>query len=215
MSALLAYTNGKKYYRLFDLLKSFWQLPLAKMSQELMSYITDSKIYTPRRVPQGCCVAAVHFQQPMKECFEPLLYKCLTIGIDDLLLFADYIGTYLLKLEQFFDLVASFGLKLSAKKSSQYQKSVKWCGRIIDSNGISHDPARIDALRAMPYPTTAAQLQQFVCVANWMRESIVDYARAVEPLQQRLDNVLRNGKQKKTYSRSHFNRIISGRKSHV
>ncbi|POM63297.1 hypothetical protein PHPALM_27403, partial [Phytophthora palmivora] len=151
----------------------------AKLSQELMSYITDSKIYTPRR------------------CFEPLLYKCLIIWIDDLLLFADDIDNYLLKLEHFFDLVASLGLKLSAKKSSLYQKSVKWCGRIIDSNGISHDPERINTLRAMPYPTTAGQLQQFVCAANWMRQSIVDYARAVEPLQQHLDNAVRNGKRTK------------------
>ncbi|POM66201.1 Hypothetical protein PHPALM_17975 [Phytophthora palmivora] len=39
----------------------------------------------------------------------------------------------------------------------------------------------------MPYHTTAGELQQFVCAINWMRESIVDYARQVAPLQKRLD----------------------------
>eukprot|EP00644_Phytophthora_capsici_P018101 jgi/Phyca11/113930/e_gw1.25.661.1 len=162
-----------------------------------MSYITDSKIYTPRRVPQGCCDAAVHFQHTMEKCFEPLLYKFIVVWIDDLLLFADDVDTYLSKLEDFFDLVDKYGLKLSAKKSSVYQQSVKWCGRVINSEGISHDPERIDALRAMPYPETAGQLQQFLCASNWMRESIVDYARVVDPLQRKLDQALRKGKRTK------------------
>ncbi|OWZ09958.1 hypothetical protein PHMEG_00017261 [Phytophthora megakarya] len=197
MTSLLECTKGKKHYGLFDMLKGFWQLPLHILSQELMSYITDSKIYTPRRVPQGCCDAAVHFQQTMEKCFEPLLYEFIIVWIDDLLLFADDVDTYVAKLEQFLDLVGKYGFKLSAKKSSLYQPTVKWCGRIISCDGIAHDPERIDTLRAMPYPTTAGQLQQFLCASNWMRESIVDYARAVDPLQQRLDELLSNGKRTK------------------
>ncbi|OWZ24257.1 hypothetical protein PHMEG_000736 [Phytophthora megakarya] len=46
----------------------------------------------------------------------------------------------------------------------------------------------------MPYPTTTDQLQQFLCASNWMSESIVDYARAADPLQQRLGELLSNGK---------------------
>ncbi|OWY97114.1 LOW QUALITY PROTEIN: hypothetical protein PHMEG_00032441 [Phytophthora megakarya] len=49
----------------------------------------------------------------------------------------------------------------------------------------------------MTYPETAGKLQQFLCAANWMRESIVDYARAVDPLQQRLDASLKGGKRTK------------------
>eukprot|EP00644_Phytophthora_capsici_P002534 jgi/Phyca11/105382/e_gw1.11.663.1 len=133
----------------------------------------------------------------MEKCFDSLLYTSLVIWIDDILLFADDIDTYVVKLEEFFDLVAAAGLKLSASKSSLYQRSVKWCGRIINSDGVAHDPTRIDALRSMPYPTTAGELQQFLCAANWMRESLVDYARQVEPLQMRLDSALKNGKRTK------------------
>ncbi|KAE9002974.1 hypothetical protein PR003_g16189 [Phytophthora rubi] len=42
----------------------------------------------------------------------------------------------------------------------------------------------------MPYPKTAGELQQFVCAINWMRESIVDFARQVAPLQKCLDAAL-------------------------
>ncbi|POM67010.1 Hypothetical protein PHPALM_17050 [Phytophthora palmivora] len=188
MSSLLEHTKGKIHFGLFDLLKGFWQLPLDKVSQELMSYITDSKIYTPRRVPQGCCDAAVHFQQTMGTASSRYY---------DNLLFAEDIDTYLIKLEKFFGVVEAFGLKLSALKSSLYQQKVKWCGRVICKDGISHDPARIDTLRSMSYPTTAGQSQQFLCATNWVRDSPVDYARAVHPLQQGLDMALKQSKHTK------------------
>ncbi|KAE9262742.1 hypothetical protein PR003_g33429, partial [Phytophthora rubi] len=182
--------RGKQHFGLFDFLKGFWQLPLAELCQEWMSYMTDEKIFTPRRVPQGCSDAAIHFQKTMEKCFATLLYKHLLVWIDDLLLYTDDIDTYLDKLAELFSLLNDFGLKLSVKKSSLYQTEVKWCGKIIDANGVRHDPARIESLRAMPYPSAAGELQQFICAINWMRESLVDYARQVSPLQRKLDTAL-------------------------
>ncbi|KAE8969159.1 hypothetical protein PF004_g26395 [Phytophthora fragariae] len=146
-----------------------------------MSYMTDEKIFTPRRVHQGCSDAAIHFQKTMEKCFATLLYKHRLVWIDDLLLYADDIDTYLDKLAELFSLLNDFGLKLSVKKSSLYQTEVKWCGKIIDANGVRHDSARIESLRAMPYPSTAGELQQFICAINWVRESLVDYARQPPP----------------------------------
>ncbi|OWZ21385.1 LOW QUALITY PROTEIN: Retrovirus Polyprotein [Phytophthora megakarya] len=69
----------------------------------------------------------------MEKRFDSLFYRFI---IDDILLFADDIDTYLDILEEFFGLLEAPGLKLSAKKSSLYQKTVKWCGRVISSDGI-------------------------------------------------------------------------------
>ncbi|KAE9281123.1 hypothetical protein PF008_g27966 [Phytophthora fragariae] len=190
LSLVMENARGKQHFGLFDFLKGFWQLPLAELCQEWMFYMTDEKIFTPRRVPQGCSDAAIHFQKTMEKCFATLLYKHLLVWIDDLLLYADDIDTYLDKLAELFSLLNDFGLKLSVKKSSLYQIEVKWCGKIIDANGVRHDPARIESLRAMPYPSTAWELQQPICAINWMRESLVDYARQVSPLQRKLDTAL-------------------------
>ncbi|GMF31903.1 unnamed protein product [Phytophthora fragariaefolia] len=105
--------------------------------------------------------------------------------------------------EKFFPVVArlsyfrsldQFGLKLSAKKSSLYQTQVKWCSKVINDQGIHHDAKRIESLQAVPYPQIAAELQKFVCAINWMRDSIIDFARQVEPLQRRLDLALASTK---------------------
>ncbi|OWZ13400.1 hypothetical protein PHMEG_00013278 [Phytophthora megakarya] len=187
--------RGKKHYGLFDFIRSFWQLAVAEESREMLSYMTDEGVFTPNRVMQGSCDSALHFQVSMEDCFAELLHNYLLIWIDDLLLFADTTAEYLLVLEKLFDLVHEFRLKLSLKKSSLYQQSVTWCGKVIDQNSIRHDPKRIEGLTAMPPPCTAGQLQQFICATNWMRDSLIDYARVVHPLQQCLDVAL-NGKRK-------------------
>ena len=66
------------------------------------------------------------------------------------------------------------------------ESEIKWCGRIIDKNGIRHDPARIQALNDLGYPETAGDLMQFICASGWMRASIIDYARLAEPLSRKL-----------------------------
>ncbi|OWZ21848.1 hypothetical protein PHMEG_0003542 [Phytophthora megakarya] len=42
----------------------------------------------------------------------------------------------------------------------------------------------------MASPSTAAELQQFVCAANWMRSSIPDFARVTSPLYAILENFM-------------------------
>ncbi|KAH9090266.1 hypothetical protein LEN26_018896, partial [Aphanomyces euteiches] len=55
---------------------------------------------------------------------------------------------------------------------------------------------RIQALCAIPVPTNAGELQQFICATNLLRESITEYAQTVHPLQQCLTRAL-DGKSKK------------------
>ncbi|GMF27520.1 unnamed protein product [Phytophthora lilii] len=75
-------------------------------------------------------------------------------------------------------------------KTCLYTKTAKWCGRVLSKDGVAYDPEKIRALAHMPPPTTAGELQQFLCAAGWMRSSLVDFARISQPLQARLDNEL-------------------------
>jgi len=143
--------RGMRHFGLFDFIKGFWQLPLAEDSQEILSYMTDSKIYTPTRVPQGCSDAALHFQRTMETCFATLLYKHLLVWIDDLLLYAVTIDDYLDKLDKLLSLMAHYGLKLSAKKSNLYQRAVKWCGKLIVLDPVDEIDRSMERLRASVY----------------------------------------------------------------
>jgi hypothetical protein len=182
--------KSAKVFGLFDFLKGYWQIALVEECQEWLSYMTHRKVYTPRRVPQGCTDAALFFQSTIQKCLEELLHKHLLVWIDDLLVFAEDVPTYLVKLERLFELLDFFGFKISPKKSSLFEREVRWCGKLINGDGVRHDPERIRALQELPYPQTARELQQFLCATNWMRESLIDYARISRPLQDALDAAL-------------------------
>ncbi|GMF51853.1 unnamed protein product [Phytophthora fragariaefolia] len=49
----------------------------------------------------------------------------------------------------------------------------------------------------MPEPDIAAELQQFLCAAGWMRNSVVNVGRVAAPLQERLQKALAGSKRTK------------------
>ncbi|ETV82186.1 hypothetical protein H257_04897 [Aphanomyces astaci] len=89
--------------------------------------------------------------------------------------------------ESVLSICAQFGLKLSPKKCHFFLREAEWCDKVISADGITHSPSRIQGLVHLSPPTTAADLQQFVCATNWMRASIPGYNQLVDPLRHLLD----------------------------
>jgi RNase H-like domain found in reverse transcriptase/Reverse transcriptase (RNA-dependent DNA polymerase) len=189
--------GGKSVFGWFDAHKGFWQLPLSKDSQEILSFQTDEGVFTPTRVPQGCVDSALHYQGVMEECFREMLYKQVLIWMDDLLLFGEDISGYMAHLEQLFGILERYNLKLNAKKCVLYMEQAKWCGKVYSGKGVQHDPERIQGLVDLDPPKDVAELQQFLCAVNWMRGSIPDYARKVAPLTECLQQNLAGTKRTK------------------
>ncbi|KAE9182179.1 hypothetical protein PF002_g27061 [Phytophthora fragariae] len=48
LQVITEHVRGMCFFGLFDFIKGFLQLPLAKASQEILSYMTDAKVYTLR-----------------------------------------------------------------------------------------------------------------------------------------------------------------------
>ncbi|POM80184.1 Hypothetical protein PHPALM_2011, partial [Phytophthora palmivora] len=169
--------KGAKAIGKFDMFKGFWQLPPHEDSREAFSFQTDEGVFTPTRVPQGHNAGS----------FGDLINEQLLVYVDDVILFASSHEEYLQVLEKFFKRLRELRLKLNLKKSAIYQEAVNWCGKIIDGNGVTHDPTRLESLVKLPLPQNAAELQHFLCAVNWIRDSVVDYGRAVAPLQKTFD----------------------------
>ncbi|KAF0721525.1 hypothetical protein Ae201684_019095 [Aphanomyces euteiches] len=119
--------------------------------------------------------------------FGELLFRGLLAWLDDLLGSAKSVVSLFDLLDQVLATCAEFGLKLSPKKCHFYLAEAEWCGKIISAAGVTHSPRRIQGLIDLALPTTAADLQQFVCATNWMRASIPDYNKLIDPLRRLLD----------------------------
>jgi hypothetical protein len=74
-------------------------------------------------------------------------------------------------------------VKISPKKTNLFSDTVKWCGKVISKNTVKPDPDYIQGLVGINRPTNAAELQNFLSSANWIRRYIMDFARLSKPLQ--------------------------------
>jgi hypothetical protein len=149
--------------------------------------MTPFGVYTPTRVLMGQTDAVAYCQSVAHEMFGDQLFRGLLAWLDDLLGSAKTVGELFDLLDQVLTICAKFGLKLSPKKCQFFLRKAEWCGKVISAEGISHSPSRVQGLVDLSPPTTAAELQQFVCATNWMRSSIPNYNQVVDPLRRLLD----------------------------
>ena len=178
--------KGKRFYALIDFISSYWQLPLHILSQLFHSVITPIGIFSPTRTLQGGRNSAANFQSRVEPCFSEIRQN-LKAWLDDFILHARTFEELLYILDRFLTICSEHRLLVSAKKSSLFTTSVKWCGRIIDENGSRMDPRHIEGMMNASLPQTGDELSQFVNATQWMGHNIPDFAARVQPLRDILE----------------------------
>ncbi|KAG4043948.1 hypothetical protein PC123_g20595 [Phytophthora cactorum] len=151
--------------------------------------MTPEGVFSPLLVPQGATDSALHFQAQRQSVLVPMIPRNVICWIHDILIFAADMDSFLAALQEFFAIIGDHGLKLHPSNNSLFESEIKWCGRLISGEGVRHDPARVDAITSLPRPMTVAELQYFVYAANWLHDSMPDFARVVAPLQEKLQGV--------------------------
>jgi len=155
---------GSKCFSSIDFTSGYWQLPLHEDSQEYLCFATANRVIQPTRCTQGAKNCAANFQAKV----EPLFYKIrknMKAWIDDFITHTEN----------------EYGLKISIIKSKFYLELVKWCGGIMDGDGVSYDPRNMSGIQEMSLPINAAELLEFVHCLQWMATAIPDFTHRIEP----------------------------------
>lgn len=182
--------KGKRFFFAFDMLKGFWQCAVDEDSQEYFSFATEDKVYSYLRLPQGHIDSAVWFNSQLRKVFGDLIAEGkLIVYIDDVLGCAESFEEYLELLKTVILRCAQYGLKINAAKCSMGDLKAHFCGRDIDGDGWRYNPRTAEAAENMPVPVTAGELSKFLCIANWMRSTMVDFNRITAPLHDLLENI--------------------------
>ena len=188
LEQVVARMSGQRFFASLDLCQGYWQLPLSEESQSCQSFITPKAVYSPTRVMHGQKNATAFCQSAVQDIFGDIEEQSL-LWLDDMVVHESEVQLLLDVLEQAFALCEKYGLKLHAKKCQLFLTQVRWCGRIVDGNGVRMDPSRLSALLNMQPPTKGSELQQLVCSANWMRTAIPEFTKLISPLATLLEDV--------------------------
>ena len=164
---------GSSFFATLDFVSGYWQLPIHPDSYSSCGIVTPTGVYCSKRVLPGLANATAFFQRSVEPLFAALREHS-KAWLDDFGLHAASEHVLLDVLEHFFQICRDKGLFLSAKKCKFFQKSMKWCGRLISGEGYTMEASRIKSLQAMQPPAFVDELSTFIHGCRWMALSLPD-----------------------------------------
>ena len=137
---------------------------------------TQDGLFEFNVMPFGLCNAPATFQRLMDCVLAGLQWQSCLVYLDDVIILGRSFPEHLNNLRVVFDRLREAGLKLKTSKCTFCQKEVVFLGHIVSEEGVSTDPAKVQAITSWPIPTNQKQVQQFLGLCNYYCRFIQDFA---------------------------------------
>lgn len=188
---IFARMQRSNYLTAIDLSKAFWQIPLSEKniknqfanSQELTAFIVPGRgLFQFTVMPFGLC------NSPATQC--RLMYKVLghdlepycMIYMDDILIATRTIEHMVELIRKVAIRLRESGLSINIQKSRFLAKKVKYLGYVLDDQGMSADPSRLQIMKDYPKPRNVKSVRRFLGLTGYYRRLIRDYSGIASPL---------------------------------
>ncbi|POM60167.1 LOW QUALITY PROTEIN: hypothetical protein PHPALM_31012 [Phytophthora palmivora] len=160
---------------LLDGARVFFTLDWLCMStlKELFTIMGHRGMVTPTRVLMGGTDSVGYYQSVVEEIFQPYIYHGLLAWLDDILGYAKTEDEYMGILEK---RLVSIWLEPATEQVQVLPGLGEMCRWSI---ALPTPCRRIDVVT---FTQSAADIQRFLCVTNWMGQSIPKYSELVAPL---------------------------------
>ena len=162
--------HGKKVFSKVDLLKGFHQIPMSDEDIAKTGVITPFGLFEFTRCPFGLRNAPQDFQRMMDEILGDIPH--VFVYLDDILIASATLEEHKKDLEKVFKILDDAGLTINRAKCVLAKPSLDFLGYRVDETGITPLPERVDAISAVPPPTTVKELQSFLGMVNYYRRFV-------------------------------------------
>ena len=102
--------------------------------------------------------------------------------MDDVLVFAQDVKEHDARPDAVLHRIKSSGATLNAEKCQFRQTKIKFLGHVLDERGISADPDKTAAIRALHPPKTVSELRRFMGMVNQLGKFLPNLADTTQPL---------------------------------
>lgn len=179
---LLARLQGSRIFSKLDLRDGYHQLQMNKADQFKTAFTCRYGTFHWTVMPFGLSTAPSTFQRVMNVVMWDLLDECVLVYLDDILIFSKTVAEHRVALRKVFQRLRDNKLNLKESKCNLFLDQVAFLGHVINSEGVSVDPGKIDAVAAWPTPQNVTHVQQFVGLCNYYRRFISNFASIAAPL---------------------------------
>jgi hypothetical protein len=170
MDVLIDSTSGYELLSFMDALSRYNQIHMSELDKEKNSFITDQGLYCYNMMSFGLKNAGATYQRLVNRMFRDQIGRNVEVYVDDMLVKSRKATNHLTDLEETFDTLRRYRMKLNPAKCAFGVSSGKFLGFMVSSRGIEANPEKVRAVLEMQAPRTTKQLQQLtgrIAALNW------------------------------------------------
>ena len=179
---------GARFFSTMDLKSGFWQVKMAKDSQQYTAFMVESMgVYEFLRMPYRLCNAPATFQRLMQNCLGELNLTYALIYLDNVIVFSRTEEEHLHHLWVVFGRFLEHRLKLKPSKCHFLQDEITFLGHKISADRMRPGTANLRAIAEMAPPKTYTEIRHFTGMTGFFRQFIKGYSKIAKPLNDLLE----------------------------
>ena len=152
-------TVGHMLLTFMDTFSGYNQIMIDEGDQKKTSFITSKGIFCYKVMPFGLKNAGATYQRLMNKMFHNQIGQNIEVYIDDMLVKTKDGANHLEDLEETFETLRQYRMKLNPSKCVFGVSSGKFLGFMVSQKGIEANPNKIKAVLEMTPPRTVKEVQ--------------------------------------------------------
>ena len=178
--------GGSRYFSKLDATSGFWQLPLDSETAKLTTFITPHGRYYYKRLPFGISSAPEIFQRTMEKLLKEEEEHVICY-FDDILVHSPDEQQHERDLNSVMKTLKDAHLKLNQSKCELRKRRIEFLGHIISEEGVSPDPAKLEAILNMPDPSDITELRRLLGLINFLGRYVPNLSSVLRPVTELLE----------------------------
>lgn len=182
MSSAFEVLQGARFFTKLDLRNAYHLVRIREGDEWKTAFNTPLGHFEYRVLPFGLVNAPAVFQALINDVLRDMLNIFVFVYLDDILIFSPSLQVHVQQVRRVLQRLLENKLYVKAEKCSFHASSVTFLGSVISAEGISMDPAKVQAVTDWPVPDSRVALQRFLGFANFYRRFIRGFSQVAAPL---------------------------------
>ncbi len=181
---LTAQFHGSTVFSKLDLRQGYLQVPLHPNSRNLTAFVTHAGAFRYTHMPFGLSSAPSCFQKIMVSVLAGI--PGVALYLDDVVIHGPTTESHDERLSRVFAALAKHKLTLNSEKCVLSAPTIKYVGFRLSADGITPLQSNVDAIQAIPEPSSAVQVASFLGMTGYYLKFIPHYSATTAPLRRLL-----------------------------
>ena len=171
IDALVDSASGSKVLSFLDAFSGYNQIKMHPRDESKTAFMTETCSYCYKVMPFGLKNAGATYQRLMDKVLAPMLGRNVYAYEDDMVVASQNRGQHMADLEELFNTISKYRLKLNPEKCVFGVEACKFLGFLLTERGIQPNPDKCTAIIAMRSPTSVKEVPRIVWVYHTTPQS--------------------------------------------